>query len=126
MEPGEKAVLWHCTAGKDRAGVGALIVEEILGVGRDDIIDDYLATNEYLRGDIEFMIEFIKEQAGRSASLSDRALGYLLSADRDYIEEYYRTINEKYGSFDGFVRAGLKLTSEDIQKLQSMYLFEAA
>lgn len=126
MEPGEKAVLWHCTAGKDRAGVGALIVEEILGVGRDDIIDDYLATNEYLRGDIEFMIEFIKEQAGRSASLSDRALGYLLSADRDYIEEYYRTINEKYGSFDGFVRDGLKLTSEDIQKLQSMYLFEAA
>ena len=33
----EKAVLWHCTAGKDRAGIGSAIVEEILDISRDDM-----------------------------------------------------------------------------------------
>ena len=41
LEDHDKAVLWHCSAGKDRAGVGAVIIEEILGVPRETIISDY-------------------------------------------------------------------------------------
>ena len=36
LEDHEKAVLWHCTAGKDRAGIASVIVEEILGIPRED------------------------------------------------------------------------------------------
>lgn len=122
MQPGEKAVVWHCTAGKDRAGIGAAIIEEILGVTRSDIIDDYLATNEYLREDITFLTEFVKAQAGEGSAITEEALRYLFGADRDYIGEYYHTIDSKYGSFELFLRDGLKLTSEDIQRLQSLYL----
>ncbi|MCR4657452.1 MAG: tyrosine-protein phosphatase [Lachnospiraceae bacterium] len=28
MEPRENAVVWHCTAGKDRVGIGAAIIQE--------------------------------------------------------------------------------------------------
>ncbi len=122
MEPREKAVVWHCTAGKDRAGIGAAIIEEILGVARDDVIDDYLATNEYLKEDIAFLTEFVKAQAGEGCPMKDEALRYLFGADRDYIEEYYHTIDSKYGSFSCFLRDGLKLTGNDIHDLQSRYL----
>ena len=37
-EPREKAILWHCTAGKDRTGTGAMFIQELLGVGREDIM----------------------------------------------------------------------------------------
>ena len=122
MKPHERAVVWHCTAGKDRAGIGAAIVEEILGVKRDDVIDDYLMTNECLHGDIAFLTEFVKGQAGKDCVVNDEALGYLLGAARDYIEEYFRTIDNKYGGFDLFLRDGLKLTAEDVQRLKTLYL----
>ena len=118
----KKAVLWHCTAGKDRAGVASVIVEEILGVPRDDVIDDYLITNEYLKEDIKFLTEFVKGQARPDAVIKDEALQYLLGAKQDYIEEYYHTIDSKYGSFDAFLRDGLKLTATDIKELQTLYL----
>jgi protein tyrosine/serine phosphatase len=38
--------LFHCAAGKDRTGVLAAVVLSIVGVEREPIIDDYLATNE--------------------------------------------------------------------------------
>lgn len=122
MQQSKKAFVWHCTAGKDRAGVGAAIIEEILGVARDDIIDDYLMTNEYIREEITFLTEFIKGQAGSEGVMSDEALRYLFGAKQDYIEEYYHTIDNKYGSFECFIRDGLKLSAEDILKLQSLYL----
>lgn len=122
MQPREKAVMWHCTAGKDRVGAGSAIIEEILGVKRDDIIDDYLMTNEYLQEDISFLTEFVKKQTGTDSVIADDSMRYLFGADRDYIEEYYHTIDSKYGSFEGFIINGLKLTTEDVRKLRSLYL----
>ena len=37
--------VFFCTAGKDRTGIFAAIVEEILGVPREVIVTDYLLTN---------------------------------------------------------------------------------
>ncbi|MBQ1400475.1 MAG: tyrosine-protein phosphatase [Lachnospiraceae bacterium] len=55
-EPREKALLWHCSAGKDRAGLAAAITQEILGVPRELIYEDYLATNVYLKDDIDAIV----------------------------------------------------------------------
>ena len=126
MQPGEKAIVWHCTAGKDRAGVGAAIVEEILGVKRDDVMEDYLMTNECLQEDIAFLTEFVKGQADEGSVILDEAMRYLLGAERDYLEEFYRTVESKYGSFEWFMRDGLKLNAEDVQRLKSLYLAPAA
>ncbi len=40
------AVLWHCTAGKDRGGIVAAMVLRVLGVGRDHVMQDYLRSND--------------------------------------------------------------------------------
>ena len=39
-------LVFHCTAGKDRTGFAAALVLSALGVSRDDILQDYLLTNQ--------------------------------------------------------------------------------
>lgn len=39
--------LFHCHGGKDRTGVVAAVLLSALGVGRDDVLDDYEATRRY-------------------------------------------------------------------------------
>ncbi|WP_322748011.1 MULTISPECIES: tyrosine-protein phosphatase [unclassified Frankia] len=47
-QPAELPTLFHCAAGKDRTGVLAALVLDIVGVRREAIVDDYVMTNERL------------------------------------------------------------------------------
>ncbi len=40
-----RPAVFHCTAGKDRTGIAAALLLEVLGVDREDILDDYELTN---------------------------------------------------------------------------------
>jgi len=118
----EKAVLWHCTAGKDRAGTAAVIIEEILGIPREVIIADYLTTNEHLQGELRRLTAFVKQQAGTDSPLADESLRYLFGADEDFIKAYYEAAADKYGGMDGLIREGLGLSDRDREELKEMYL----
>ena len=47
-ETRDGAVLWHCSMGKDRAGIGALVALLALGVSREDAGEDYLLSTKLL------------------------------------------------------------------------------
>ena len=120
LENSEKAVLWHCTAGKDRAGFAAVIIEYILGVSWENIKEDYLYTNECIVKDVEFLKTiFIKDE-----NSSSKAVTYMFTAQEDYLDSAVTTIYEKYGGFDSFIREALGMTDETIQKLRNKYLEE--
>lgn len=118
----EGGVLWHCTAGKDRAGIASAIVEEILGIPREEIIADYMATGEYLSADIQFLTEFVKRQAGTTSGLADEALEYLFGVKREYINSFYDSVAEKYGSFKGFLHDALLVSDEMVTCMRDKYL----
>ncbi len=122
LELQDEAVLWHCTAGKDRAGIASVIVEEILGIPRDEIIRDYLKTNDYLKQDIRFLTELVKKQYAIDDTKADISLRYLFGAEREYIESYFQAVDEKYGDMDGFIRDGLRITAEALEKMKEKYL----
>ena len=44
---GEAPLYFHCTAGKDRTGVCAAVLLTMLGVPDDEIVREFLLTNEY-------------------------------------------------------------------------------
>ncbi|GAA1916052.1 tyrosine-protein phosphatase [Microbacterium aoyamense] len=44
------AVLFHCTAGKDRTGVSAALVLDAVGVQRDAVVADYASSQDNLAG----------------------------------------------------------------------------
>ena len=122
LEHHDKAVLWHCTAGKDRAGMASVIVEEILGLPREDIIKEYLLSDEYLADDIQFLTSFIKRRANTDSKEADISLGYLFGAKIEYIDAFYQTVNDRFGSMDGFIKEGLRLTDDEIKMLKDIYL----
>jgi protein-tyrosine phosphatase len=44
-EPDVYPLLFHCSAGRDRTGVGAAMLLDLLGVERDRIVEDFLESN---------------------------------------------------------------------------------
>lgn len=118
----DKAVLWHCTAGKDRAGTSAVIVEKILGVPDSDILTDYLDTNTNLNNEMNAVIDYAKKKVGSDSPLIDESLRYLYGADKAYLDAFFSAMDDRFGSFDAFVHDGLHLSDEDILRLEDLYL----
>lgn len=72
-EHSESAVVFHCSAGKDRTGVVAAFLLDLLGVGRQDIIDEYSITSEHLSGEFLDSITRHFSDAGISGNLAETA-----------------------------------------------------
>ena len=49
-------------------------------------------------------------------------VGYFLGAKEEYIMSFYSAAEEKYGSFDGFIRDGLGIGDSEKQALREKYL----
>ena len=122
MEPHEKAVLWHCTAGKDRAGFASVIVEELLGVDRAAIRADYLQSNECLAEDIRELIGMFYAMEGEENPEAELALRYLFGAREEFRDAVYAEIEKRYGGFDGFISDGLHISPDEREALKQMYL----
>ena len=52
-------VLFHCSAGRDRTGVGAAMLLELLGVDRERIVADFLASNATFPNDLLTAKQFL-------------------------------------------------------------------
>ena len=119
MQPRKGAVLWHCTAGKDRAGFAAVIVQEILGVSRRDILADYLKTNECLKEEYQHLRKTALRQAEQ---VNEQAMRYLFGAHDEYLSAIYSTVEDAFGSFDGFITDGLGIGNAEREALRNVYL----
>ena len=114
----EGAVLWHCTAGKDRAGFAAVIAEEALGVDRAQIRADYLYTNTCLAEDIETLTERAQREFGMKSPEAEAALLAMFSADISYLDAVYERIGALWGGFDGYLRDALGMTEDMCEALR--------
>ena len=50
---GNMPILFHCSAGKDRTGIAAILILLALGVDEETAMYDYMLTNEYRKEYIE-------------------------------------------------------------------------
>ena len=117
---GDGAILWHCTAGKDRAGLGAVLLLSALGVDRETALEDFDLTNQYYGDKVDQMAE-----AAKAKGLSDdkvEQLKGLVGVNRSYMEAALDYIDEQYGDVNGYLKNALKLTDDDIKALQDKYL----
>lgn len=51
LDPARHALLFHCSAGKDRTGLAAALVLTALGATRQTVLEDYVATDRLWRRD---------------------------------------------------------------------------
>jgi protein tyrosine/serine phosphatase len=102
-------VLVHCAAGKDRTGIICALTHHIAGVHDDDILADYLLTNDpdRLTARLPLIREAIRESAGRVAD--DEVLMVAMRVEAEYLAESFAVIRAEYGSLDGYLDRALGL-----------------
>ncbi|TGD20432.1 tyrosine-protein phosphatase [Levilactobacillus suantsaiihabitans] len=118
--PKGQAVLWHCTAGKDRTGIGTALVLSALGVSRKTVMSDYLLSNKYLAASNKAAIKQLKDKGADAATI--KLMTDMMVVKKSYLNAAFSAINKKYGSVDKYLQKGLGLTKADRTKLQKLYL----
>ncbi|MFJ4715100.1 tyrosine-protein phosphatase [Streptomyces sp. NPDC088785] len=104
-------VLFHCTAGKDRTGWANAALLTALGVPRETVLADYLASNDYrAAANAAALASMPPEQAKVYKPLLDVRTAYLNSG--------FAEVRDAYGSFAGYERRGLGLSARDVRDLK--------
>lgn len=99
-------LLFHCSAGKDRAGFGAALFLSSLGVDRAVVIDDYLLTNECLKDKYADII----------AQMPD--LKPLFEVRKEYILAAFEVIDNEYDGIDNYLTNQLGV---DLKRMRELY-----
>ena len=120
MSNREGAVLFHCTAGKDRTGVTSAILLKMLGVKDEQIMQDYTATNTVSKKNAR-KYSLLAGIFLASKKIARKTYEVFL-ADEKYLNSAFDALNEKYGSFENFVKDGLKITDEEIADFKNYML----
>lgn len=115
-----KSVLWHCTGGKDRAGVAAVLVLSALGVDEETILSDFELTNTFYAKKIEHMASEAAKQTDDQTVIE--GVKTLTGVDVSFMKKMLDTINKDYGSIENYLIEKIGLTQADLEKLKDMYL----
>ena len=113
-------MLWHCSAGKDRAGMGAVYLLWALGVSEPVIRADYVLTDRYLEKNLNRMIAHLAETVPDEKVLN--GVRIMNTARESYLNRLYAEVDRHYGSMDAFLREGLGLGEEEKRELRENYL----
>lgn len=101
------ALLVHCAAGKDRTGILCALTQHIAGVHRDDILHDYLKTNDegrLSRRGPEFA-KLVEQHTG--IRVSDAMIRLAMSVDAQYLDTAFAEIAKRHGDLDGYLEQTL-------------------
>ncbi|WP_048627261.1 tyrosine/lipid phosphatase LipA [Listeria ivanovii] len=115
------SVLWHCTAGKDRAGFGTALVLSALGVEKETVIDDYMLSNKYRAAENKKAIAAIAAKTDNQKVVD--GMTAVMEVRESYINAAFDEIDSKYGSMDNFFKDKLELTEVKQEQLKKMYLY---
>ena len=118
----DKAVIFHCTQGKDRTGVLAALILYALGVDRKSIYSDYKRFNNAYRAK-NFTISVLAAFRFFSFKVS-KDLYYLQMAHKKLIIASFDEISKKYKNRYEFFEGALGFDNEKIQVFRNKYLIK--
>ncbi|WP_406050480.1 tyrosine-protein phosphatase [Streptomyces virginiae] len=106
-----RSVLFHCTAGKDRTGWAGAALLTALGVPRETVEADYLASNDYRKAANDGILSHLPAQ---------QAAVYkpLLDVRPEYLNAGYDEVEATYGSFDRYLKDGLGIDARELKELK--------
>lgn len=118
----ESSFLFHCFAGKDRTGISAALLLEILEVPRDTIYRDYLATNK-LR--VKENNEVIQSLVAKGATQEmTEALKVALTVESPYLDTFYQTVEQEFGGIQPYLVDTLKISPAMQRELKQRVLVD--
>ena len=120
LELPDGAVLWHCSAGKDRTGMVAYLLLKLFGYPDKLIFDDYLRTNGEAKR-FAWKMGF-QTFLGTRSRKSAHKVWRLFTANKRYLSAFAEAITSTCGSLDNFYKDYCGLSKEDIARYRELYL----
>ena len=117
-QPIDGATLWHCSAGKDRVGTCTALLLHCLGVNREEIMRDYMLTNEMNKAHCESILNKVRPYVSDEIYELEKTM---VLVDESYLNSFFDEIERKFGSLNAFV-AHCGVSDADIAKLRKNYL----
>ncbi|WP_295117045.1 tyrosine-protein phosphatase [uncultured Chitinophaga sp.] len=111
------ALVFHCSAGKDRTGVGAALILTALGVPYKTVENDYLASAVYRKEANKAMTQMMVKQYG----LDEKMVNDMMGVKPAYLEASFNAIRKQYGSVDAFFKQVLGLGDAELKQLRAKY-----
>jgi protein-tyrosine phosphatase len=106
----DEPTVFHCTAGKDRTGFAAALLLKAVGVPDEEVMRDYLLTNDRLQ----------LPEASR-LGLPREAMEVLWRVQPSFLQAAFDEVETHYGSLEGYLREGLQLHEQERAALRRLY-----
>ena len=117
----DRAFLFHCTQGKDRTGVAAMLILSALEISEETILKDYMLTNKYNEALIRKEREMLRERLGKEAD-TDKYLSAMDQVDSRYMENVLLYLKKTYGSVRNYITEELGQTEKSLEQLKEKFL----
>lgn len=121
LETGEGGNLIHCFAGKDRTGVAASLLLHILGVHYDDVLAEFLLTNDAPTQKILESQSLPRMQA-HYGEIDPQAIRNLIGVREEYLATYWQEVTRDHGSIDNYIEQTLGVDGQSKARMQARLL----
>ncbi|WP_017665659.1 tyrosine-protein phosphatase [Porphyrobacter sp. AAP82] len=112
------ASLVHCFAGKDRTGIAASLLLHVLGVHHEDIVHEFLLTNDApTRAILER--QSLPRMETHYGTIDPEALHNLMGVLPEYIETYIEKVTADHGSLDAYLETILGVDGVRKERLRA-------
>lgn len=110
-------ILYHCFQGKDHTGLLSIFILEALGVDREQILHDYMASNQHIdfRGIISKISELPHE--------AEEPMATLLTVNEQTFNYIYDKIRRDYGSMQQYLTKTLRVNEKKREKLREILFY---
>lgn len=129
LSQGQLPLVFHCAAGKDRTGVAAALILSLLGVSNEQIVADYLLTQNEIQHLLETWMSGGAGHNDDSADFQKKLASYprnvvqpVFDADERYIQTLLSYVDSRYGGFMNYAAEKLELSQGDIDGLKANLL----
>ena len=112
---GDGPVLWHCTQGKDRTGIAAILLLTALGVSWEEAEHDYFLTNEAMQPVYEAFMA--KAKTERDFYIADKIIFVM----PECLGIFTSLVEQNYGGIMGYLTKRVGLTDDEIARLKELY-----
>ena len=127
LDSSNRPMVFHCSHGIHRTGTATALLLSILGVPWETIREDYLLSNLYRKEEVDHRLVQLRKLSAKNQGIAPDEVDmtntnafYILEAE--YIDAALDEAIEKYGSMDNYIKEGLGITEEEIQRLKDELL----